>query len=224
MVIRSITARPVTQSQFNGAVAPIDQVTDGPYVATHLSRSPSTRMMSASVTWSSRAALSAMVVSTASTSVGELEIARSTSAVADCWSNASARCLRSSASKRSRASICPFNLVMEVRSGLTRVLAFALGERTRVGARSFAPLRAKIPSSAWSSGPGWRTGSLSESLARPGRRCVMPSTIAAETFRHWRDRTREPPAEARGAVRCAGLPMSLRNCPPAFAAVPVGRQ
>ena len=105
-VVRSITARPATQSRFNGRAVPTGQFRDDPYLATDLSMSPSTLMISASVTSSSRAALSAMPWSAASALPGELDMTRSTSAVAVCCSSASARCFRDSASSRVRWSSC----------------------------------------------------------------------------------------------------------------------
>ena len=138
---RSTTARPVTQSRFIGRTVPIGHCRDGPCLATDLSTSPSTRMISASVTSSNRAALSAIACSAISVSAAELAIARSTSAVASCRTMASA-------SSRSRASSCLFSSATEIRAGVARVLAFVPGERSlRPCVRLFAPLRDKVTSS-----------------------------------------------------------------------------
>src|SRR5262249_23853967 len=74
----------------------------------------------------------------------------STSEVAVCWSSASERCPRASASSRLCASSCSFNSI-SVGWLLTRALAFVPVERSlrpRVGL--FAPLRDKVTSSAQS--------------------------------------------------------------------------
>src|SRR5215813_9678301 len=98
-----------------------------------------------------RVAFSSMALKTDSNLPGELEIMRSTSEVAVCCSSASERCPRASASSRVRASSCFFNSISELGPLLTRALAFVPVERRlrpRVGL--FAPLRAKVTSSAQS--------------------------------------------------------------------------
>src|SRR5262245_4669058 len=91
-----------------------------------------------------------MVSNTGASSPGEPEMTFSTSDVAACRSKASARCTRASASSRVRASSCFFNSISELGPLLTRALAFVPVERSRVGL--FAPLRAKVTSSAQSLG------------------------------------------------------------------------
>jgi hypothetical protein len=88
-VVRSTTARPVTQLRFIGRTSPNGHCRDGPCFATRHNPSPSTRMMPASVTSSNRAALSAIAPSTDCRSVGEFEIARRISFVAVCCCRAS---------------------------------------------------------------------------------------------------------------------------------------
>src|SRR5262245_26112380 len=76
---------------------------------------------------------------------------RNISEVAACCSSASERCPRASASSRVRASSCFFNSISELGPLLTCALAFVPVERRlrpRVGL--FAPLRAKVTSSAQS--------------------------------------------------------------------------
>src|SRR5262249_18541206 len=98
-----------------------------------------------------RTAFASMASNTGSRSPGELEMTLSTSEVAVCWSRASERCPRASTSSRVRASSCFFNSISELGPLLTRALAFVPVERRlrpRVGL--FAPLRAKVTSSAQS--------------------------------------------------------------------------
>src|SRR5262249_10215472 len=98
-----------------------------------------------------RIAFASMAANTGCSSPGELEMTCSTSEVAVCCSSASERCPRASASSRVRASSCFFNSISELGPLLTRALAFVPVERSlrpRVGL--FAPLRAKVTSSAQS--------------------------------------------------------------------------
>src|SRR5262249_20809064 len=92
-----------------------------------------------------------MLSNTGCRSPRELEMTRRISEVAVCWSRASERCPRASTNSRVRASSCFFNSISELGPLLTRALAFVPVERRlrpRVGL--FAPLRAKVTSSAQS--------------------------------------------------------------------------
>src|SRR5262249_12939555 len=94
-------------------------------------------------------AFSSMAWNTSSSSPGELEMTRNTSEVAVCCSSASERCPRASASSRLHASSSSPRSVRGLITGPTGVVAFIPVERLlRPCVRFFAPLRAKITSSA----------------------------------------------------------------------------
>jgi hypothetical protein len=116
--------------------------------ATRRKPSPSRSSMVPKAASQMRVAFSNIAWKTGSSSPGELEMTFSTCEVAVCCSNASAICLRASASSRVRFSSCFFNSTSELGPLLTRAAAFVPVERSRVGL--FAPLRAKVTSSAQS--------------------------------------------------------------------------
>src|SRR6516165_2867131 len=96
-----------------------------------------------------RVAFSSIAWNTGSSSPGELEITCSTSDVAVCCSSASERCSRASARSRLQFSSCCSRSACGLRIRPTPDLAFVPPERSlRPRAGLFAPLRAKITSSA----------------------------------------------------------------------------
>src|SRR5215470_9102848 len=106
--------------------------------------SPSHRKSVPNLASQRRVAFARMAWKTGCSSPGELLMTCSTPEVAVC-------CSRASASSRVRASSCFFNSISELGPLLTCALAFVPVERSlRLRVGLFAPLRAKITSSAQS--------------------------------------------------------------------------
>jgi hypothetical protein len=117
-----------------------------------------------------RTAFSSIVLNAGSSSPGELLMTWSTSDVAACCSNASARCCRASARSRLYFSSCCSRSARGWRFQRTRDLTFVLVERRPpMRVRLFTPLRDKVTSSAQSLVPCGRAsrGSSLSILAEP---------------------------------------------------------
>ena len=115
-------------------------------IATARNPSPSQRYNVPNLASHIRTACASIASNTGSSSPGDPLMTWRTSEVAVCCANASARCVRASASSRSRASSCPLSSVTEVR--WARIFAFVPGERIRLGRWLFVRLRDKITPSA----------------------------------------------------------------------------
>src|SRR5215471_16954888 len=133
-----------------GSVSPYFVYSSGALCsATRRKPSPSRSSMVPNTASQIRTAFSSMDWNTGSSSPGELEITCSTSDVAVCCSSASERCSRASARSRLQFSSCCSRSACGLRIRPTPDLAFVPPERSlRPPAGLFAPLRAKITSSA----------------------------------------------------------------------------